>query len=104
LAWRHPGFSSHVGHAIPFEDEKAIKDVACYLVRAPVSLKKPVYLDGHKAVLYRSRMNFTRPKLRGHGPTRVAGAHERTHPRPRPTSHSLLWLLREQSQGRQARD
>ena len=33
LAWRHPGFS------------------------APLSLKKLVYLDGQKAVLYRSRMN-----------------------------------------------
>jgi Putative transposase len=33
--------------------------VACYLVRAPLSLKKLVYLDGQKAVLYRSRMNPT---------------------------------------------
>ena len=39
------------------EDKKAIEDVACYLVRAPLSLKKLVYLDGQKAVLYRSRMN-----------------------------------------------
>jgi hypothetical protein len=57
LAWRHPGFSAHVGEAIPFEDNKAIEDVACYMVRAPLSLKKLVYLDGQKAVLYRSRMN-----------------------------------------------
>ena len=57
LAWRHPGFSAHVGEAIPFEDRKAIEDVACYMVRAPLSLKKLVYLDGQKAVLYRSRMN-----------------------------------------------
>jgi hypothetical protein len=57
LAWRHPGFSAHVGQAIPFEDKKAIEDVACYMVRAPLSLKKLVYLDGQKAVLYRSRMN-----------------------------------------------
>jgi hypothetical protein len=57
LAWRHPGFSAHVGEAIPFEDNKAIEDVACYRVRAPLSLKKLVYLDGQKAVLYRSRMN-----------------------------------------------
>ena len=49
LAWRHPGFSAHVGDAIPFED-KAIEDVACYMVRAPLSLKKLVYLDGQKAV------------------------------------------------------
>src|SRR6266849_5460679 len=77
LAWRHPGFSAHVGKAIPFEDKKAIEDVACYIVRNPLSLKKLVVrrarvnrarlkgrdrfairgLDGQKAVLYRSRMN-----------------------------------------------
>jgi hypothetical protein len=57
LAWRHPGFSAHVGEAIPFEDNKAIEDVACYMVRAPLSLQKLVYLDGQKAVWYRSRMN-----------------------------------------------
>jgi len=77
LAWRHPGFSAHVGKTIPFEDKKAIEDVACYIVRNPLSLKKLVIrrarvnrvrliwrdrfaipeLDGQKAVLYRSRMN-----------------------------------------------
>jgi hypothetical protein len=31
--------------------------VACYVVRNPLSLKKLVYLDGQKAVLYRSKMN-----------------------------------------------
>ena len=30
---------------------------ACYLVRNALSLQKLMYLDGHKAVLYRSRMN-----------------------------------------------
>ena len=44
---------AHVGEAIPLEDKKAIEDVACYLVRAPLSLKKLAYLDGQKAVLYR---------------------------------------------------
>ena len=48
FAWRHPGFSAHVGEAIPFEHKKAIEDVACYLVRNPLSLKKLVYLDGHR--------------------------------------------------------
>jgi hypothetical protein len=57
LAWRHPGFSAHVGKAIPFEDKKAIDDVACYIVRNPLSLKKLVYLDGQQVVLYRSKMN-----------------------------------------------
>jgi hypothetical protein len=57
MSGTHPGFSAHVGDAIPFEDEKAIEDVACCLVRSPLSLKKLVYLDGQKAVLYRSRLN-----------------------------------------------
>jgi len=57
VAWTHPGFSSHIGEAIPAENKKAIEDLACYLVRAPLSLQKLVYLDRHKAVLYRSRMN-----------------------------------------------
>lgn len=57
VAWKHPGFSSHFADAIPFENKKAIEDLACYLVRAPLSLQKLVYLDGQKAVLYRSRMN-----------------------------------------------
>jgi len=57
VAWRHPGFSSHIAEAIRFENKKAIEDLACYLVRAPLSLQKLVYLDGHKAVLYRSRRN-----------------------------------------------
>ena len=57
LEWRHPGFSAHVGEAIPPEDTRATDDIACYLVRNPLSLKKLVYLDGEKAVLYRSKMN-----------------------------------------------
>jgi len=31
--------------------------VASYLVKAPLSLKKLVYLDGQQAVVYRSKMN-----------------------------------------------
>ena len=57
LAWRHPGFSAHVGEPIAASDKKRLEDTAAYLVRNPLSLKKLVYLDGHRAVLYRSRMN-----------------------------------------------
>jgi serine/threonine protein kinase len=57
VVYRAPGFSSHVAEAIPFANKKAIEDLACYLVRAPFSLQKLVYLDGQQAVLYRSRMN-----------------------------------------------
>ena len=57
LAWRHPGFSAHVGEPIAAEDNKRLEDTAAYLVRNPLSLKKLVYLDGQQAVVYRSRMN-----------------------------------------------
>jgi hypothetical protein len=57
LAWRHPGFSAHVGEPIPPCDKRRLEDTAAYLVRSPLSLKKLVYLDGSQAVLYRSRMN-----------------------------------------------
>jgi hypothetical protein len=57
LAWRHPGFSAHVGERIDPEDEQRLEDTAAYLVRNPLSLKKLVYLDGQQAVLYHSRMN-----------------------------------------------
>jgi hypothetical protein len=57
LAWRHPGFSAHIGEPIASEENKRLEDTAAYLVRNPLSLKKLVYLDGEKAVVYRSRMN-----------------------------------------------
>jgi len=59
LAWRHPGFSAHVGEPILASDKQRLEDTAAYLVRNPLSLRKLVYLDGQKAVLYRSRMNPT---------------------------------------------
>jgi hypothetical protein len=57
LAWRHPGFSAHVGDSIAAEDERRVEDTAAYLVRSPLSVKKLVYLDGQQAVLYRSTLN-----------------------------------------------
>ncbi len=57
LAWKHPGFSAHVGEPITPEEQQRLEDTAAYLVRNPLSLKKLVYLDGKKAVVYRSRMN-----------------------------------------------
>jgi len=57
LAWKHPGFSAHVGEPIAPEQQLRLEDTAAYLVRNPLSLKKLVYLDGEKAVVYRSRMN-----------------------------------------------
>jgi hypothetical protein len=63
LAWRHPGFSAHVGETISAQDKHRLEDTAAYLVRNPLSLKKLVYLDGRQAVLYRSRMLTDRLSL-----------------------------------------
>ena len=56
-SWRHPGLSAHVGEPIAPEEKQRLEETAAYLVRNPLSLKKLVYVDGKKAVLYRSRMN-----------------------------------------------
>jgi hypothetical protein len=45
-----------VGDRIAAEDKERLEDIAAYLVRNPLSLKKLVYLDG-QAVLYRSKLN-----------------------------------------------
>jgi hypothetical protein len=45
-----------VGDRIAAEDKQHLEDIAAYLVRNPLSLKKLVYLDG-QAVLYRSKLN-----------------------------------------------
>ena len=45
LAWKHPGFSAHVGETIAPTDKLRLEDTAAYLVRNPLSLKKLVYLD-----------------------------------------------------------
>ena len=54
LSWRHPGFSTHVGEPIPPDEARAIEDMASYVVRNPVSLKRLVYIDGQQAVIYRA--------------------------------------------------
>jgi hypothetical protein len=36
LAWRHPGFSAHVGERIDPEDKQRLCDTAAYLVRNPL--------------------------------------------------------------------
>jgi hypothetical protein len=57
VSWKHPGFSAHVGEPIEPGKKQHLEDTAAYLVRNPLSLKKLVYLDGERAVIYRSRMN-----------------------------------------------
>ncbi len=54
MAWRRPGFSAFVGEPILPENTKAIEDMAGYVVRNPLSLKRLVYVDGQQAVIYRA--------------------------------------------------
>ena len=79
-----------MGERIDPEDKQRLCDTAAYLVRNPLSLKKLVYLDGHKAVLYRSRGTGRWAKLRGPRPPRLARPHERPHPRPGAAPHALV--------------
>jgi hypothetical protein len=46
LAWRPPGFSAHVGETIAPTDKLRLEDTVAYLVRNPLSLKKPVFGPG----------------------------------------------------------
>ena len=46
-----------MGEPIEPQNKQHLEDTAAYLVRNPLSLKKLVYLDGERAVIYRSRMN-----------------------------------------------
>jgi len=84
LQWRRPGFSAFVGEPISHEDSQALEDVVSYLVRNPLSLKKLVYIDGQKAVLYYFKMNpglgrnFEAPS--NHGSPRRAGSPFLAHP------------------------
>ena len=46
MAWRHPGFSAHVGEPISADDTQALENLAGYVTRTPLSLQRLVYLDG----------------------------------------------------------
>ena len=53
MAWRHPGFSAHVGEPIKADDTQALENLAGYVTRNPLSLQRLVYLDGQQAVIYK---------------------------------------------------
>ena len=51
---RHVVNSTLVGEPIPPNDARAIEDMASYVVRNPISLKRLVYIDAQQAVIYRA--------------------------------------------------
>jgi hypothetical protein len=53
-AWRHPGFSAHVGEPISPDHPTAIEDMAGYVTRPPLSLQRLMYIDGQQAVIYKA--------------------------------------------------
>ncbi len=59
MAWRHPGFSAHVGEPIAADDTQALENLAGYVTRNPLSLQRLVYLDGQQAVIYKGKHNPT---------------------------------------------
>jgi hypothetical protein len=46
-----------VGEPVEPGSKQSLEDAAAYLVRSPLSLRKLVYLDGERTVVYRSRMS-----------------------------------------------
>jgi hypothetical protein len=63
VAWKHPGFASHVVEAIPFENKKAIEDLA--LARLADHIPDPG----------RHRTHFYANRVRGERPDEEAGRH-----------------------------
>ena len=81
-------------------DKQRLEDTAAYLVRNPLSLKKLVYLDGHKAVLYHSRMNPSLGRnFEALDPLEWLARIERPHPRSGTAPHALLRRVLESHQG-----
>jgi len=57
LTWRHSGFSVHNGVRVGADDAAGRKQLAQYMLRAPFSLEKMIYLPETGMVMYRSHMH-----------------------------------------------
>jgi len=57
LAWRHGGFSAHNEVSVAAEDVEGRKNLAGYMLRAPISIEKMTYDAATGTVIYRSRMH-----------------------------------------------
>ncbi len=57
LGWRRAGFSAHNEVRVPAEDAEGRKNLAGYMLRAPMSLEKMTYDAATGMVIYRSKMH-----------------------------------------------
>ena len=55
MSWRHSGFNVHCGPRIQPGDEKAMENLARYVVRASFSQERMTYIPEESRVLYRSK-------------------------------------------------
>jgi hypothetical protein len=55
LSWRHSGFNVHCGPRIQPGDEKAMEDLARYIVRASFSQERMTYAPDQSTVAYRAK-------------------------------------------------
>ncbi|MEW6667000.1 MAG: transposase [Thermodesulfobacteriota bacterium] len=55
LSWRHTGFNVHCGPRIRPGEEKAMENIARYIIRASFSQERMTYLPDESQVLYRSK-------------------------------------------------
>ena len=58
LGWRYSGFSAHNQVRVGGEDAEGRKNLAGYMLRAPMSLEKMSYDASTGAVIYRSKMHL----------------------------------------------
>jgi hypothetical protein len=57
LAWRHSGLSVHYGVRVRAGDAEGRRKLAQYMLRAPFSLEKMIYLPETGMVMYRTHMH-----------------------------------------------
>jgi hypothetical protein len=55
MSWRHSGFNVHCDPRIQPGDEKAMENLARYVVRASFSQERMTYIPEESRVLYRSK-------------------------------------------------
>jgi hypothetical protein len=55
ISWRHSGFNVFCGPRIYPRDEKAMENLACYIIRASFSQERMTYIAEESKVIYQSK-------------------------------------------------